>query len=225
MNTHPDFQSIVSTIKNVHDIEKIVDKSILNAKYILKKTTPVESEYWTMEDFNIDPENFDRLYYVKKNTNNYPLLSRNTYTCIRLVGRMIYRKKMIYFDFFYHYIYIAGKLSCQFGYIYFSEDPFVFIDIICLEEVSSIKKSLRHDGIFPNLSYICQQKIHKSLVHLQIPLHVQKRLNVDTNVNEHAKNEYRRLFHGDVFDILSSICNISGVCDRLWNYSSDSCCC
>ena len=82
-----------------------------------------------------------------------------------MIGRVNIRNMMIYLEFFYDSINVHGNrmtIWSEGGYIYFTEDPLVFVDVICLEEdvvcYSNILKSLRHDGIFPNLVYLCQEK-------------------------------------------------------------------
>ena len=190
-----DFQSFVPGVENVLDIKNVLGTVLSNPEKIVKKTTPVESEYWSadeIEHFTLNLEDVNRLYYLNSYTNSRYIY--NSCHRIRMVGRMNYKNKTIYFEFFYisdsdNYMFV---ISHQYTYIYFSEDPFLFMNVICFnrndEAHDNMVNSFRLDGIVPNLSYMCQQKLYN--IDLEIPLHVKRRLNIDRNVTQEAINDY-----------------------------------
>ena len=66
--THPNFKSIDENVKNANAINNQVGRAINNQKYFEKITTPWETtHYWKdkkIQDFKIDLEKIDRLYYI-----------------------------------------------------------------------------------------------------------------------------------------------------------------
>ena len=204
MTTHPDFQSFVPLVKDVVDLQNILSRSLSNPEKFVKKTTPVESEYWSVEnikDFTLDLSSVDRVYYINSYINTRYVNS--SYHKVRMVARIKHNNKNIYFEMVYINIYmeIVTLISRQYQYIYFSEDPFLFMDVICYnrhdECYANMVKSLRLDGIVPNLFYMCQQKLYKSIDDVEIPLFVKKRLNLDRNINQEAISDYRH-FYNDI---------------------------
>ena len=207
--TDSNFQSFVPAVRNVEDIKNKVGEILSNQENVVRKTTPMESEFWSVEnkkDFTLDLRNIDRLYYLINDAGRTFLTNR--YHKLRMVGRIRYKEKIIYFEFFYfriefNFIFVISREN---SFMYFSEDPFLFMDVICHNKdkedecFSNIVKSLRLDRIVPNLSYMCQQKLYKCLDLLHIPLFVKKRLNIDRNVTNEAVNDYCD-FRETIFDV------------------------
>ena len=207
--TDSNFQSFVPAVQNVEHIKNKVGEILSNQENVVRKTTPMESEFWSVEnkkDFTLDLRNIDRLYYLINDAGRTFLTNR--YHKLRMVGRIRYKEKIIYFEFFYfriefNFIFVISREN---SFMYFSEDPFLFMDVICHNKdkedecFSNIVKSLRLDRIVPNLSYMCQQKLYKCLDLLHIPLFVKKRLNIDRNVTNEAVNDYCD-FRETIFDV------------------------
>ena len=80
--THPNFKSLDENVKNANAINNQVGHAINNQKYFEKITTPWETtHYWKdkkIQDFKIDLEKIDRLYYIycDKEGEEYDLVCR-----------------------------------------------------------------------------------------------------------------------------------------------------
>ena len=220
--TDSNFQSFVPAVRNVEDIKNKVGEILSNQENVVRKTTPMESEFWTVEnkkDFTLELRNVDRLYYHEDIIHNYRRYFENSYHKIRMVGRVQYKNKFIYFELFEisisleSYLYVS---TSQYKYIYFSEDPFIFMDVIRYnrddEFYANMVKSLSLDGIVPKLSYMCQQKLYKFIDHVEMPLFVKRRLNIDRNINEEAINDYCD-FRTNIFQRVTNVF-LYGVSER-----------
>ena len=220
--TDSNFQSFVPAVQNVEHIKNKVGEILSNQENVVRKTTPMESEFWTVEnkkDFTLELRNVDRLYYHEDIIHNYRRYFENSYHKIRMVGRVQYKNKLIYFELFEIRISMDSYLyasTSQDKYIYFSEDPFIFMDVIRYNRrdkcYANMVKSLSLDGIVPKLSYMCQQKLYKFIDHVEMPLFVKRRLNIDRNINEEAINDYCD-FRTNIFQRVTNVF-LYGVSER-----------
>ena len=70
METHPDFESMVSTIQSVQDIEDKIIDAFDFPNFFERKTTPWEIKTWNYDELQkitIDVEKIDRIYYTDFN--------------------------------------------------------------------------------------------------------------------------------------------------------------
>ena len=123
-NTHPNFKSLVPNITDVGLIKYYLLERVLCYQNNFKKiTTPWELQEWNyneLQDFVINLEEVDRLYYIYRNDYTF----NGIY--YEMIVRMHYNNNIIYVHlmaFCFHFMYYRGHL-------YISQDPYIIKSIL-----------------------------------------------------------------------------------------------
>ena len=134
IQTHPNFKSIVKNVQTADTMDDQVGRAIDRQKSFEKNTTSFETAfYWknkNIQDFKIDLEKVDRLYYIycDENEEKYDLICR--------MQREFYI--------------IMKSTNRGSGCIFFCRDPDSFMKCLLLyHNKTLIHESLKKDGIYP----------------------------------------------------------------------------
>jgi len=148
IKTHPNFKSVYFEVKNADDMDDYVGNPLCHQSDFYRSTMPWEKTLWEdkeLENFEIDLEFVDRLYYIYYATKNAGTKLEEAF---QIVARMDYKGRKVYFELlaictFWGFM-IAGG-----GLIFVSEDPNLFMKLIMTNKHPSdlIYQSLREDGI------------------------------------------------------------------------------
>ena len=113
--THPNFESLDSTIKNINDIEEYMHYPLLHQYNFEKNTTPFENNYF-LNQFRITIEDIDRLYFIK--------IYKIEKDIFNLIVRMQYEGKPLYVEMCaINFIYCIGD-------IYITRDVNIFMNVV-----------------------------------------------------------------------------------------------
>ena len=180
LKTHPDFQSLEANVQTAKTMYKYVGEALTYSYMFEKRTTPWEAQQWdydALQEFKIDLEKVDRLYYIYHYDDN---VSGRKF---EMIARMEYEEAPLYVELSAGCDYTG--FDCQGGgQIFVSRDANLFMKLVLAEEKdlnkNLIYKSLREDRIYveeetddydkytkmfyrnaPMLKYLCHQAIYE----------------------------------------------------------------
>jgi len=209
VKTHPDFKSVYSEITTNADMMDDYMSYALAYQYMFdRRTTPCEKSLWEdkeLDNFNIDLEKIDRLYYIYYAEEEMGWYGEK----FRMTARMDYKGRKVYFELVANCDYMGFD-----GIIFVCEDADLFMKIIITDkyQINLIYQSLREDGIqveelteydvcshfqkhnAPMLKFLCHLTIYKNknlleASFLQLPKLLEKSVKSFTQTME-AKEDY-----------------------------------
>jgi len=208
IKTHPDFKSVYSEITNAKIMDNYVGHALSYQSMFDRHTTPWEKTLWEdkeLENFNIDLEKIDRLYYIYYAEEEMGRYGEK----FRMTARMDYEGIKVYFELVANCDYMGFD-----GRIFVSGDADLFMEIIITDkyQINLIYQSLREDGIqveelteydvcshfqkhnAPMLRFLCHLTIYKNKNLLeasfsQLPKPLEKSVKSFTQTME-AKEDY-----------------------------------